>query len=227
VPEPPDPGLERRIKNGLRKSRVLVFAKRRIDTLRYETRVRHESANAHGGFDKAGLENDYSHWSVYESSYGPKFEEAWRVTEAILERFARACADDGAELLVFAFPLKLDVDEEWRAALVEHFDVGSASFDFAAPYRRMAVFCDARGIDFVYPSETFRAASRVRGLYFDHDTHPNVHGHAAAAGVLLQALHQRMGLEYQVAGYDRNYIEPLVAPTAAAVGVDATGKFHN
>lgn len=225
--EPPELGLERRIKNGLRKSRVLVFAKRRIDTLRYETRVKHECAKPRGGFDREGLEKNYSHWSVYESSYGPKFEEAWRVTEAILERFAHACADDGAELLVFAFPLKLDVDENWRSGLIQHFSVGSASFDFARPYERMATFCDARGIDFVYPFETFRAASRVRGLYFDRDTHPNVNGHAAAAGVLLRVLHDRIGLEFRVAGSDREYLGFLSVPGGAAFDLDATDHLHN
>jgi hypothetical protein len=211
--DPPRPSLERRVKNVLRNSRVLVFVKRRVDTVRYETRVRHEAAGVHAGFDREGLEKNCSHWSVYEASYGPEFEEAWRVTEAILSRFARDCKEDGTEFLVFVFPLQLVVDEHWRNGLIRDFSIDAAGFDFERPYQRLSAFCGGHGIDYFYPVDAFREASKGRSLYFERDSHPNKWGHAAAAGALLENLHERIGLEYRVAGADRDLMYPRpVAP---------------
>jgi hypothetical protein len=204
--EPPRLSFERRVRNALRGSRALVFAKRRIEALRYESRVKHEADASHAGFDREGLEKSYSHWSVYESSYGPKLEEAWQVTEAILERFARECAGDGAEFLVFAFPLKLAVDEGWRNALIRHFSLDPARFDFERPHQRLSEFCAVNGIYYLYPIDAFREASETRSLYFDRDTHPNRWGHAVAARVLLGDLHRRLGLEYRIAEADRELL---------------------
>ena len=225
--EPPRPGFERRIKNAMRKSRALLFAKRRFDALRYESRVKHEADASHAGFDREGLEKNYSHWSVYESSYGPKFEEAWQVTEAILARLARDCAEDGAELVVFAFPLKLAVDEGWRRGLIRHFSLDPARFDFERPHHRLSEFCSANGIFYLYPIEAFRDASKIQDLYFDRDTHPNQWGHAVAARVLLQVLHDRDGLEYHVTEADREMLKPSGPPGGASPGRDPAGVLRN
>jgi hypothetical protein len=206
--EPPRPSFERRVKNTLRRSRALLFTKRRIDALRYESRVKHEGSPSHRGFDKEGLEKNYSHWSVYEASYPPQFEAAWRVTEALIARFSRDCANDGAEFLVFAFPLKLAVDENWRSGLIRHFSLDPSRFDFERPHERLSAFCGARGIYYLYPIDAFREASGGRSLYFDRDTHPNRWGHALAAEVLLEDLHRRDGLEYSVAEADRQLLGP-------------------
>jgi len=203
-----DPRTHHRIKSTLRKSCVLLFAKRRIDALRYEGRVKREGAKGHPGFDKEGFERDYSHWSVYESSYGPQFEDAWAVTEAVLDRFSRRCAEDGAELVVFAFPLKLEVDDGWRRELLHHFDIDSTLLDFDRPYARLGEICRERGIEFVYPLESFREASRSRRLYFTKDSHPDVYGHAAAATALVGLLHDKFFMNFQIAERDRAYITP-------------------
>jgi len=206
--ESPSPRLDHRIRNALRRSRVLLFTKRRIDALRYEKRVKREGAKGHTGFDKEGLERDYSHWSVYESSYGPQFEEAWTVTEAILDRLSRRCSEDGAELIVFAFPLKLEVDDGWRRELLQHFGIDSTLLDFARPYERLGRICRERGIEFVYPVASFRDASRSRKLYFARDSHPDIYGHAAAAGALLNVLHDKFFMNFEIAETDRVYVEP-------------------
>jgi hypothetical protein len=211
--------IGQRARNVMKKSRLLLFAKRRLAMLGYERRLKHAKDDAQGtassrsrrqaGFDREGLENAYSHWSVYESSYGPELEEAWRVTEAILERFSRACASAGADLLVFAFPLKLEVDRAWRTELYEHFAIDSTSLDFERPYDRLADSCAQRRIDFLYPLETFQTASQVHRLYFKRDSHPDPWGHAAAAGALLSELRGRYALNFHLAGADREFIEPL------------------
>ncbi len=235
--DPPKTRFDHRVKRALRQSRVLLFAKRRIGMLAYERRMKQamgethdayaHSIKMHAGFDKQGLENEYSHWSVYESSYGPRFEDAWRVTEAILGRFSRSCAEDGADLIVFAFPLKLEVDRGWREALYAHFAIDSTTLDFHKPYERLANFCAGRGIEFLYPLETFQKASGVHALYFARDSHPDIWGHAAAAGVLLPELHGRCLLDYHIAGADREFIEPLVGDGHGESGQAPAKILHN
>lgn len=210
--ERPKPQLRHRIKNNLRKSRVLLFVKRRIDELRYDRRMTHACERPPSGFEKEGVEKVYSHWSVYESSYRAPLEKAWRVTEAVLERFARRCDEDGARLIVFAFPLKLEVDDEWRNGLFTHFDIDSTQFDFNKPYERLAGFCERRGIEYIYPLKMFRETSRKKSLYFERDPHPNVYGHGTAARALLGHLQRRHGLEFEIAESDRRFFDISAPP---------------
>jgi hypothetical protein len=211
--ELPSVPLGRRLVGALRRSRALLFIKRRTDVLRYQRHVKH-ACEADHGFDKEGLDKDYSHWSVYERDYGPSIENAWRVTEALLDRFQRRCAEDGVELIVFAFPLKLELDENWRSDLIHHFSIDPALLDFGKPYRRLAAACADRGILFLYPLDEFREASRSRRLYFEHDSHPNHFGHAAAAAVLLPLLRDGFGMDFRVAESDRPVVEPIAAAIA-------------
>jgi hypothetical protein len=223
--EAPNVRIDHRIKNTLRKSRLLVFAKRRIDSLLYEKHVKQACEKDHGGFDKEGLEKDYSHWSVYERTYGPPFEKAWEVTGALLGRLSEQCAEDGAEFIVFAFPLKLEIDRTWREELLDHFGIDSTLLDFRQPYDRLAAVCADRGIEYVYPEVAFRGASRSRPLYFDRDSHPNAFGHAAAAAVLLGVLHDRFSMGFHIAESDLPYVEPLLGPdsgTAVGAGPNLT-----
>ena len=210
--EQPRPQLSHRVKNTLRKSRVLLFVKRGLDALSYERRMTHTCEKPPIGFGKSGVEKVYSHWSVYESSYRGRLDEAWRVTEAIVARFSKRCEENGARLIVFAFPLKLEVDDAWRNGLLTHFDIDSTWFDFGKPYKRLASFCEDHRIEFIYPLETFRQTSRSRRLYFEKDSHPNVYGHVTAARVLLDYLNERHGLVFEIAESDRAFFEfPVVS----------------
>ncbi|UCG52056.1 MAG: SGNH/GDSL hydrolase family protein [Candidatus Latescibacterota bacterium] len=204
----PKPRFGHRVRKVLRNSRALLFTKRRIDALRYSRRVKEEQRSILG-FEKAGLARNYSHWSVYEKTYAPRLEEAWLLTEAIFSCFAQLCREDGVELIVFAFPLKLEVDDDWRAQLHHQYKIDSNLFDFQKPYRRFASFCERENIEFHYPLETFRAVSKTKALYFEKDTHPNKHGHALAARVLLDILRERHNLDYRIAEADRAYLGSL------------------
>jgi hypothetical protein len=227
VLEPPNVGTGHRVRGALKKSRLLLFIKRRIDARRYESRVKREVSQSVRGFDKEGLEKNYSHWSVYETAYPPKFEDAFRVTEAIVARFAADCSEDGAKFMLFAFPLKIEVDEPWRRAMIEHAGIDSTLFDFARPHKRLSAFCASRGIDYIYPVETFRDAARSQRLYFDRDTHPNGMGHALAAGVLLRELHERLGLSYHVVASDRDYLETALISGGSPPGSGPSGHIGN
>jgi hypothetical protein len=202
---PPSHPVHHHLRNFLKHSRLFVFVKRRVEAAVRTHEVADAGARRPSGFDKAGLERNYSHWSVYERSYDDELETGWTLTEAIIDRFADLCRRDGIELIVFAFPLKIEVDEAWRRDLIEHHELDPARFDFLKPYRRLAGFCESRGIEFIYPLDEFSRASKERNLYFAKDSHPNQFGNAVAAHALLDTLHDRHDFAFSVAAPDLDY----------------------
>jgi hypothetical protein len=159
------------LRSTLKKSHLLVLAKRRIDAMR------------------------------------SKLEQGWAVTERLLDRFAADCEADGVEFIVFAFPLKIEVDDAWRERLLTRAQVSPKSLDLKKPYRRLSEYCESRGIEFLYPLDEFRAAAQRRNLYLMLDGHPSRYGHFAAAGVLLKRLNAYHNYDFAISAID----EPLFA----------------
>ncbi len=183
--EPPTPPaaltFSQRAKRELRKSRLLLFIKRRLEMRDYQHHAVEDPRFVTHGYE---ANRHLSHWSVYDVRGGEAIEGAWCVTERVIERLAQDCADDSAQLVVFAFPAKVEVDEPWRTEMMSRTGVEAANMDFDLPYRRLAAFCAARGIEFHYPIAQFHAAAQHDTLYFDHDAHPNAVANALAADLL-------------------------------------------
>ncbi len=184
-PAPARQPLSVRIRHLLRKSRLLVFVKRRLEMRSYRQRARVNPAIAHAGFE---ADRQLSHWSVYDVRGGPAIESAWQVTERIISRLARDCRADSAALVVFAMPLKIEVDVPWRDNLMQAMGTDSTNYDFTLPYRRLGAYCARDSIEFVYPIAAFREAARGAPLYFEHDGHPNAGANAVAAEYLKGVL---------------------------------------
>ncbi|NIM20673.1 MAG: hypothetical protein GTO51_10670 [Candidatus Latescibacteria bacterium] len=189
---PPKLPLSLKIRRLFRKSRFLVYIKRRLDMRRYQQITDALTHIPTRGFEKKRLEEDCSYWSVYRKGYGQRFEQGWNVTEAILSRFISRCNEHGTKPIIFAFPLKIEVDDTWRSQLFDRANVDSMLFDFRKPYDRLSSFCAAKQTVFVYPLEDFREASRRVPLYFERDSHPNRNGHAQAAAALHAVLEDRL-----------------------------------
>jgi hypothetical protein len=187
--EPPNPppqlSFAARAKRVLRKSRLLLFIKRRFEMREYQHHVVEDPRFATHGYE---ANRHLSHWSAYDVRGGEAIEGAWCVTERLIDRLATDCRRNEAELVVFAFPAQLEVDEHWRAEMMKRTDVDPHNMDFLLPYRRLAEFCAARGIAFHYPIEQFRAAAQTQPLFFEHDAHPNRAANALAAEVLRDAV---------------------------------------
>lgn len=194
---------KRSLRTILKHSRFLVFIKRRMDILTYKRHARIASVAADSGVDEEWMPNYPSHWDVYEREYRPELEEGWRLTKALIERLAVRCEEDGAKLLVFAFPLKFEVDDEWRRVLYERTGKDSTRYDRAKPYRRLKEFGAARGIDIIYPLDEFRKAGARQPQYFLVDGHPSSAGNLTAARVLLEALAERDYIDFDVRSMDR------------------------
>ena len=189
--EPPDVPVvvaetaSARIKKVLRKSRLLLFVKRRIDMRHYKQHAQEDPSLAHAGYE---ADRHLSHWSVYDTRGGVAIDTAWEVTDCIFARLAALCSEDSVRLIVFAFPLKVEVDRPWRDDIIHRTGTEPAHLDFMRPYRRMQSICEREGIEFVYPRAEFEHALAGGPLYFERDSHPNAHAHAVAAGVLRDVL---------------------------------------
>jgi hypothetical protein len=189
--EPPDKPVvvattaKARVKNVLRKSRLLLFVKRRLDMRHYKQHAQEDPSLAHAGYE---ADRHLSHWSVYDTRGGAAIEAAWNVTGCIFARLAQDCREDSVRLIVFAFPLNIEVDKPWREDLIRRTGSDGEYMDYMRPYRRMQTICEREGIEFVYPLEAFDHALAAGPLYFEHDSHPNAHAHAVAAGALRDVL---------------------------------------
>jgi hypothetical protein len=177
----PPPSLESRLKSVAHKSRLLVFAKRRLMRRSYQRQVHEETSQQLHGFESY---RDLSHWSAYENPPDDATEAAWKVTEALLSRFAADCRADSARFVVFAMPLKLEIDDAWREEVIKGTHADPTRLDMQYPYRRLSAYCAAHGIEFVYPVDRFRTIAATGTLYFKKDSHPNVRGNALAAEIL-------------------------------------------
>jgi hypothetical protein len=178
-PEPParlDPTA--RVKRLLRKSRLLLFVKRRLQRSAYKHRVHDEAVHEFHGWEAY---RHLSHWSVYDRRGGDAIASAWKVTEAILVRFAADCRADSAAFVVLAFPQRTEVDDAWRGRLIEQTGMDPSHLDIDLPRRRLTAFCAAQGIEFHCPIDEFRAEARGGPLYFRRDSHPNERANALAA----------------------------------------------
>lgn len=174
-----------RIRKVLRRSHLLLFVKRRMEMRHYKQHAQENPSLAHAGYE---ADRHLSHWSVYDTRSGVAIESAWNVTECIFARLATVCREDSVRLIVFAFPLKIEVDHPWRDEIIHKTGTDPTHLDFMRPYGRMASICEREGVEFLYPLDAFEHALSDGPLYFERDSHPNAHANAVAAGVLRDTL---------------------------------------
>lgn len=182
LPTPPAKlSVASRAKRFLRKSRLLLFVKRRFEMRDYQHHAVEDPRFVTHGYE---ANRHLSHWSVYDVRGGEAIDGAWCVTERLLARLAADCRQDSADLVVFAIPCEVEVDEVWRAEMMQRTGVAAENMDFLLPYRRLAGICVSQGIEFRYPIDEFQSAKQKQPLYFEQDAHPNIAANALVAGLL-------------------------------------------
>ena len=174
----------------LKRSRLLHFVGRHVRLL--EARRRPRAPVAPAPYHSDDLESDRSHWAVFKQQYSPRLESAFQVTEALITATHDSCAARGVPLLLFAFPLKFEVEPEARARELEYYGYDATWFDLRAPYLRLQRLAAQLGVPFVHPVDTFITATARRPLFFDRDGHPDAAGHAVAAATLEEPVRQAL-----------------------------------
>jgi len=186
-----------RVAQLLRHSRLLRYVGRHVRML--HSRPVPPAHRIPAPYYPEDLESDHSHWAVYRSPYTPRFEAAFRVTEALITALHDSCSARGVPVVLFAFPQKVEIDAQAREDELAYYGYDPSAFDLEAPYRRLRSLAVRLEVPFVYPLEAFETEHRHQALFFRHDGHPNAAGHAAAARALSPVL--RAELDQQFDGH--------------------------
>lgn len=165
-------------------ARVLQLARDRVHGLRLMATAHAKSATG----NEAGLE---------VASLGPPrdahWEQAWRVTEALIAKVGELASRNGAAAALVAVPFAMQVhpDVAWRERLQAKYGVS----DLAYPDRRAVSFARERGMLGIMLAPQMQALAVASGTHlygFANQQlgfgHWNEHGHRAVAGIIAREL---------------------------------------
>ena len=123
----------------------------------------------------------------------PQWEEAWRVTERLLEEINGLARKNGAAMVMVMVPYAVQVhpDAKLRESLQQKLGVD----DLFYPERRLEAFAKTKGIDLVALAPAMQKISQAESRYlhgFDNARpgigHWNEHGHRVAAEIIARRL---------------------------------------
>ncbi len=122
-------------------------------------------------------------FEVFAAEPDETWEEAWRITEALLAETRRTAEAAGARFAVVILPDRLQIDDDlWQIALDSYPPMAERAWDRRGPHRRLARICDDQGLECLDLLEPFTAReARGETLYFPVDGHLNEAGHRAMA----------------------------------------------
>jgi hypothetical protein len=129
-------------------------------------------------------------FSVFDVAKVPpdqEWEEAWRVTEALVRELRKTVEQTGARLAVAILPIRESVDPaSWRA--MEQF-IPALAFtphDLEYPVQRITAFLDGEGIPYVSLLPMLRDAAKRSGKtgFFAWDVHLDKPGHVVVSDAL-------------------------------------------
>jgi hypothetical protein len=146
---------------------------------------------------RAGIGNEVGQSTgIYLDPPSREWEEAWRVTGAILARFAREVAKDGADFFVISLSngIQVNPDDAARRAFAEELGVP----DLGHPERRLGAMLATHRIAYLALApllleEAERSGACVHGFANAEPCagHWNAEGHRAAGRILAGALCRR------------------------------------
>ena len=136
-----------------------------------------------------GVPLDY--W-VFASPWPPDWQDAWRLTEGLLDQFQREVSADGARFgIVVVTSRERLYPETWETIIAANPAMRTITWDLAAPERKVLQWCDAHDVPCLPLSPVF-TARREEGprLHWVYDGHWTAAGHALAARTLADFLRQ-------------------------------------
>jgi hypothetical protein len=143
-------------------------------------------------------------FGVYAKNPEPPWQDSWRVTEALLGRFAEAVHGSGSHLLVVIVANQIEMPGAWIDTQRQWPGLSQAGFSPEAPVERLRDVLQRQRIPFIDLIPSFRArASRERDWpHYRIDGHWNPRGHLWAAEEILAAFEERHWLppRYHAAG---------------------------
>jgi lysophospholipase L1-like esterase len=136
-------------------------------------------------------------YGIYRTDPGPDWEEAWRLTEAIIGRLNSEVRSHGGQLAVVIVGAPEQIyPARWSAVLTRYAQMQGESWDLDAPNRRLSLALDQAGIPYLDLLPTFREAAAQPGvdqLHFRHDGHWTMAGHRLVAQTVAEFVKRLSG----------------------------------
>jgi hypothetical protein len=141
---------------------------------------------AEGKYSKNSLPKEYGVW---EKTYTESVRDIWHITEALIAQLKKETAAVDGRLLVFYIPDETSIHREDWINLKKKYGITDDNYDTDKPGLDLEAVCKRNGIDFLNPTDMFKAKARELGkegkrLYDPVDHHWNVHGYRFAGEIL-------------------------------------------
>jgi hypothetical protein len=138
--------------------------------------------------DVRGKEHFSPQYLLLARQYGPKWKEAWRVTQVLISQLEKEAKNHGSNLAVISIPFREQVYENlWKWQLSKP-GMGQREWDLNKPDRILAGFLTDAGIPFLQLLPHFRKAAEESQLYYQQDGHWNINGHHLAGQLIYEWL---------------------------------------
>ncbi len=130
--------------------------------------------------DKPGNEDDLllREYSVWEKEYNESVRESWQITEAMLIKLKEETDSIGSGLLVFLIPHEAAVHQELWSKIKRNYGFSAEDWNIEQVGLELGVVCKRNDIDFINPTDLFRAKANELGknkmLYDPINRHWNV-----------------------------------------------------
>jgi len=151
-----------------------------------------ERRGRHGRESEAASSRDILvTYQVFLDQYPPEWEEAWRVTRAIIRQMAQECRRRSIQFVLLSLPTQEQTRAGyWRSLLRRHRAMRAYRWDTRKPERILTSIARENGIPFISLADaaTEYQARSGRSLYFPTDGHFSAEGHSFIASRLLPAL---------------------------------------
>ena len=126
--------------------------------------------------------------ATYESGSSPEVEEAWRLTEALLDATRDEAEAAGARFVLVNIPAPWELDPPFWERMRAFFDLPAEGWDLDRPNRRLAEIAARQGLAYLDLRPTLQAGlANGERLYYQIDGHWTNVGHDVAARSLVRS----------------------------------------
>jgi lysophospholipase L1-like esterase len=140
-----------------------------------------------GGTAQSERNNIPTHYYVYHSPPDATWQKAWAHTERLLDDLRKETRRIGAGFMVAILSSREEVYPEWwEEELQTYPNMRQLHWDLDAPWRRIASFCEAKGIPCLALTPIERAARNGKPLHYHYDGHLTPAGNQLVARALAE-----------------------------------------
>jgi lysophospholipase L1-like esterase len=140
-----------------------------------------------GGAAQSERNNIPTHYYVYQFPPDATWQKAWAHTERLLDDVQKEAQSIGAGLMIAILSSREEVyPESWQEELDTYPRMQQLHWDLDAPWRRIASFCEAKGIPYLALTPIERAARNGKLLHYHYDGHLTPVGNRLVARKLAE-----------------------------------------